>query len=89
MLVLTRKSEEAIRLLDGSIRIVVLEVQGDQVRLGFEAPKNIDILREEIFLAQAENERAATSVTPETLTRITQGAPPAASPHWKPKSPES
>lgn len=87
MLVLTRKSEEAIRLLDGSIRVVVLEVQGDHVRLGFEAPKQVDILREEIFLAREENERAATSVTPETLTRITRGGPPV--PRWKPESPES
>lgn len=87
MLVLTRKCDEAVRLLDGAVRIIILEVQGDQVRLGFEAPKQVDILREEIFLAREENTRAATSVTPETLTRITQGSPP--TPHWKPKPPES
>ncbi len=87
MLVLTRKPEEAIRLLEGSIRIVVLEVQGDQVRLGFEAPREIDILREEIYQSQKENERAASTVTPDTLSEITRTKTP--DPHSAPKSPLS
>lgn len=87
MLVLTRKPDEAIRLMDGTIRIVVLEVQGDQVRLGFDAPKDIDILREEIFHAQKENQRAAAVVPPQALTEITQANGRA--PRSKPKSPLS
>ncbi len=85
MLVLTRKSDEALRILGGTIRIVVLDVQGDQVRLGIEAPKSIDILREEIYLSQQENQRAAEVVTPEALTHLTEShLPPAPT---KPKFP--
>jgi len=85
MLVLTRKTEEAIRLVQGSIRIVVLEVHGDQVRLGIEAPRSVDILREEIWLAQLENQRAASSADPAALERVTRSTPPP--PHSKPESP--
>ncbi|MCL4521431.1 MAG: carbon storage regulator CsrA [Firmicutes bacterium] len=84
MLVLTRKSDEAIRILDGAIRIVVLEVQGDQVRLGIEAPKAIDILREEIYLSQEENQRASEVITPEALSQLTGTRLP-----HPPKKPES
>ncbi|MBX5467177.1 MAG: carbon storage regulator [Firmicutes bacterium] len=86
MLVLTRKTEEAIRLLNGTIRIVVLEVHGDQVRLGIDAPRSVDVLREEIWLSQLENQRAAETADPAQLDRLTPPkAPP--SPRSKPKSP--
>ena len=85
MLVLTRKSDEALRILGGTIRIVVLEVQGDQVRLGIEAPKAIDILREEIYLSQEENQRASEVITPEALSQLTETRLPR--PPKKPKSP--
>lgn len=78
MLVLTRKSDEALRLLNGTIRIVVLEVQGDQVRLGIDAPKAIDVLREEIYLSQQENQLASETVAPETLTQLTGARRPPA-----------
>lgn len=62
MLVLTRKTGEAIRIGD-DIEITVLSVQGDQIKLGIEAPKHIDIHRKEIFLAiQEENEAANNTV---------------------------
>lgn len=85
MLVLTRKSDEALRILDGAIRIVVLDVQGDQVRLGIEAPKSIDVLREEIYLSQEENRRASETVTPIALSKITDSRLPP--PPKKPESP--
>ena len=49
MLVLTRSIGERLFILDGEIRIQVLEVKGNQVRLGIEAPKHIAIHREEVF----------------------------------------
>lgn len=49
MLVLTRSIGERLFILDGEIRIQVLEVKGTQVRLGIEAPKHIAIHREEVF----------------------------------------
>lgn len=58
MLVLTRKLKESIMIGD-DIEISVLSVEGDQVKLGIKAPKNIDIHRKEIYLAiQQENSHA-------------------------------
>jgi carbon storage regulator len=47
MLVLSRKMGEAI-VIDGGIRITVVGIRGKQVRLGFEAPAMVDIIREEL-----------------------------------------
>jgi carbon storage regulator len=63
MLVLTRKINQSIIIGDG-IEIVVLEVRGEQVRLGIRAPRDVSVHRKEIFeQIQAEN-RAASSVDP-------------------------
>ncbi|GAB1260199.1 carbon storage regulator CsrA [Aurantivibrio plasticivorans] len=48
MLVLSRKTGEKI-LIGDDVSITVLAVRGNQVRLGIEAPKDIDVHREEIF----------------------------------------
>lgn len=48
MLALTRKKQEAI-MIDGGIEIRVLDIQGDKVKLGISAPKNVGIHREEIY----------------------------------------
>ncbi|XWN53203.1 carbon storage regulator CsrA [Anoxybacillus flavithermus] len=59
MLVLTRKIKEAIHIGD-DIEVVVLAIDGDQVKLGIRAPKHIDVHRKEIYLAiQAENNAAS------------------------------
>ena len=59
MLVLTRKKGEAI-VLDDHIEITVLGIDGDQIKLGINAPKNVDIYRKEVYLSiQEENKRAA------------------------------
>jgi carbon storage regulator len=61
MLVLTRKLKEAIQIGD-DIEITVLAIQGDQVKLGINAPKHVEIHRKEIYLAiQAENNAASHS----------------------------
>lgn len=61
MLILTRKSGEVIRIGD-DIAIRVLEVRGNQVRIGVEAPAKVRIYREEIYRAiQRENEDAAVT----------------------------
>jgi carbon storage regulator len=50
MLVLTRKPQESIILgLDGKIKVTILGVKGNQVRIGIEAPKDVDVHREEIY----------------------------------------
>lgn len=55
MLVLSRKSNESI-IIGSNIEIVVLGVEGDNVKLGIQAPKEVNIFRKEIYLTiQAEN----------------------------------
>lgn len=59
MLVLTRKKDQSI-VINDNIEITILEVQGDQVRVGIKAPKSVSIHRKEIFLEiQEENKKAA------------------------------
>lgn len=58
MLVLSRKKNESI-VIDDNISVVVIEIRGDKVRLGIEAPKNVTVHRKEIFdsIQTAELER--------------------------------
>ncbi|MGG1292734.1 carbon storage regulator CsrA [Bacillus smithii] len=59
MLVLTRKKGETIQIGD-DIEITVLAVKGDQVKIGIQAPKHVDIHRKEVYLEiQAENAKAS------------------------------
>ncbi len=53
MLVLTRKVDESIKIGD-SIVITVLAVEGERVKLGITAPRELTILREEVFQAVQE-----------------------------------
>lgn len=47
MLVLSRKANETI-VIDGDIRVTVISIRGNQVRLGIEAPPHVGILRQEL-----------------------------------------
>lgn len=49
-LVLSRKLGEAVVMCGGRIRISVSDVRGDRVKLLFEAPSDVDINREEVWL---------------------------------------
>jgi len=70
VLVLTRKINERIQIGD-DVEIVVIDVKGDQVRLGVEAPKRLPVFRKEVYEAiEAENRRAADSPRPERLSRL-------------------
>ena len=63
MLVLTRKINEAIMIGD-DIEIAVVDIKGDQVKLGIRAPKSVKVFRHEVYEAiQEENKRAAQSPT--------------------------
>lgn len=48
MLILTRRVGESI-IIDGNIRVTVLATKGNQLRLGIDAPSDIEVHREEIF----------------------------------------
>lgn len=57
MLVLSRKKNESI-VINDDITIVVVEIRGDKVRLGVEAPKEIPVHRREVYDAIKRNEAA-------------------------------
>lgn len=61
MLVLSRKKNESI-VINNDIRIVVVEIRGDKVRLGVEAPREVPVHRHEVYEAiqhQAEGQQQA------------------------------
>ena len=62
MLVLTRKKGQSL-MIGQDVEIAVIDVQGDQVRLGIIAPKSIPIHRKEIFDEIKQENREASSVT--------------------------
>ncbi len=66
MLVLSRKPGETIRIGD-DIEISIVEVRGDTVRLGINAPRNVTILRQELFdqvqAVNVESARGTAAVT--------------------------
>lgn len=90
MLVLTRRVDESIMIGD-DIRIVVVEVRGEQVKLGIEAPRHIPVHREEVYREiQEENRRAALAAAGD-LDRLGEALKPpeaAPAPHGIPVPPE-
>ena len=58
MLVLSRKSEQRIRIGD-DIEITIVAISGDNVRIGIEAPKHIKILRSEVYEELCKENKAA------------------------------
>lgn len=61
MLVLTRKLNESIMIGD-DVKITIVDVKGDQVKLGITAPRQISVHREEVYLEiQKENQLASQS----------------------------
>ncbi len=59
MLVLTRKKNESI-IIDDNIVITVVDVRGDKVRLGIDAPKDVPVHRREVYdaIKRAEQEKS-------------------------------
>jgi carbon storage regulator len=51
MLVLSRKKDETVVIAGGDIVVTVLEIRGDKVRLGIDAPKDVSIHRSEVWAA--------------------------------------
>ncbi len=60
MLVLSRKKNESI-VINNDITIVVVEIRGDKVRLGVEAPKEVPVHRREVYDAIKRNENESAS----------------------------
>ena len=69
MLALSRRINESI-IIGNDIEITVLEVRGDQVKIGISAPKSIPIYRKEIYLQIKESNReAAESAAPDEVLK--------------------
>ncbi len=62
MLVLSRKKNESI-VINDDITIVVVEIRGDKVRLGVEAPKEVPVHRREVFDAIHRNDAEKKTAT--------------------------
>ena len=61
MLILSRKTNEKIMIGD-DISVSIIEIRGDQVRIGVDAPRTVKVFRQEVFDAiKAENEAAVQS----------------------------
>ena len=61
MLALTRKKGESL-VLNNNIEITVLEIRGDQVKIGISAPKEVPIYRKEVYLQIQEETKEAMSL---------------------------
>lgn len=62
MLTLSRKKDEAV-IINDDIEITIIEIKGDQVKIGISAPKSVPIYRKEVYMQiQNANKEAAQSV---------------------------
>jgi carbon storage regulator len=73
MLVLSRKKNESI-VINDDITIVVVEIRGDKVRLGVEAPKEVPVHRNEVYEAIRRNQEQSAKGSTETSEADTAGA---------------
>ncbi len=79
MLVLTRRLNQSIKIGD-DVEIIVIEVRGDQVRLGVSAPRNVSVHRKEVYLQiqqenQAASQASAEEISLDALTQAMQSLP--------------
>jgi carbon storage regulator len=60
MLALSRKKSEAL-IINNNIEITILDIKGDQVKIGISAPKDVSIYRKEVYLQIQEANKEAMS----------------------------
>ena len=72
MLALARKVNESI-VINDNVEVTILEIKGDQVKIGINAPKSVPIYRKELYLQiQKANEEAINSADPNALKELFQ-----------------
>jgi carbon storage regulator len=69
MLILARHIGESIMIGD-QVEISVVDIKGDQVKLGIKAPSSVKVYRSEVYAAIQEENRAAASAEPQSLPRL-------------------
>lgn len=62
MLALSRKKNEAL-VLNNNIEITILEIKGEQVKLGITAPKDVPVYRKEVYIQIQESNKEATDTS--------------------------
>ncbi len=71
MLALSRKKNEAI-VINNNVEITILEIKGEQVKLGITAPKEVPVYRKEVYLQIQESNKNAMSIDAEALSKLFQ-----------------
>lgn len=70
MLALSRKKNEAI-IISNNVEVTVLEIKGDQVKIGITAPKEVPVYRKEVYLQiQEANQEAINADGMEALRKL-------------------
>lgn len=72
MLVLTRRAGESVVIGDDVV-VTVVEVRGDVVRLGIDAPREVQVHREEVYRAVGEANAAAAAASDSALAELRRG----------------
>ncbi len=86
MLILARRVGESIMIGD-QVEISVVDIKGDQVKLGIKAPAQVKVYRREVYAAIQEENRAAAAAAPQSLPQL-EGLIPAAPGGIPPAAPE-
>jgi len=73
MLVLSRQRDESI-IIGDNIIITVVDVRGDKVRLGIEAPREVTVHRREVYEAIKRENQQGAQIQPEDARRIGRGS---------------
>lgn len=73
MLVLSRRPQQSLRI-GHDIVITIVEINGDRVRIGIEAPPEVEVHRQEVYDDVQRANRAAAAARPEMLGLITRRA---------------
>jgi carbon storage regulator len=71
MLVLTRRAGESV-MIGNDVIITVLEARGDVIRLGIQAPRDVQVHREEVFRELQTANREAASPTEDAVRAVTE-----------------
>lgn len=60
MLILSRRKDESL-VIDERIVVTVVDIKGDQIKLGIQAPRDVKVFRHEVFQAIQDENRAAAA----------------------------
>ena len=70
MLALARKVNESI-IINYNVEVAILEIKGDQVKIGISAPKSVPVYRKELYVQiQEANKEAVNMASPESLSDL-------------------